>query len=233
MLRVRPAGTFVLSTVCFVATGTALALVACVDPKSDYDNYLARTEAGSSPTGDGGPISEGASPDAGFTQEYVMACTSQLANGSAARATYFMVTVAYTPGAPGEDGTLDFTDQALALGPPMPGYPSGSPPTRVSPGIGNVVTVNGSPVTPDGHCDVVFGPTSVPGAANPITGTDIQFTDSTLHFQVGPGSQLCAELSGDVTEPLILPLDPTQNICVFKETTGPVEPLTQSEVHCP
>ena len=228
------AGTFALSTVCFVATGMALAVAACVDPQSDYANYLARTEAGASPTGEGGPISDGgASPEAGFTQEYVMACTSQIAQGSAAQATYFMVTVAYTPGAPGQDGTLDFTDQALALGPTMPGYPNGSPPAGVSPGIGNVVTVNGSPVTPDGHCDVVFGPTTIPGAANPITGTDIQFTDSTLHFLVGPGSQLCAELSGDVTEPLVVTLDPTQNICVFKETTGPVDPLTQAEVHCP
>jgi hypothetical protein len=233
MLRTRTAGTFALSTVCFVATGTAFAFAACVNPKTDYDNYLARTEGGASPTGEGGPTFDGASPDAGFTQEYVMACTSQIAQGSAAQATYFMVTVAYTPGAPGDDGTLDFTDQALMLGPSMAGYPNGSPPTRVSPGIGDVVTVNGSPVTPDGHCDVVFGATIVPGAANPITGTDIHFTDSTLHFLVGPGSQLCAELSGDVTEPLTVTLDPTQNICIFKETTGPVAPLTQAEVHCP
>jgi hypothetical protein len=168
-----------------VTTVTAAALAACVDPKSDYDDFLARTSEANAPTGDDGPASDGASPDAGFTQDYVMACVSQIADDDPKQATYFVVTVTFVA-APGGGGTLDFTDQALAL--TVVGS-TVSPSTSISSAVGPVVTVKGSPVSPDGHCDVVFGPTLVPGAADAvIVGSEIDFTDSTLHFLVGPGS---------------------------------------------
>ena len=59
--------------------GAGLLVAACVDPKSDYDEYLARTAAQRAAAGgsdDGGTI-EAAPPDAGFSAQYVMASSDR------------------------------------------------------------------------------------------------------------------------------------------------------------
>jgi hypothetical protein len=215
-----------------VAIGSMVAftVLACVNPKTDYDDFVART-ADSVPTvpADDAAI-DNASPESGFTGQYVMACVSQVSDGDPKDATYFQVTATFKPAASGVGGTFDFSDQALPLGPGSPP----APPTSTAGAIGAVFTVLGSTVTADGRCDVVFGPTVVPGAADAVVvGSDIDFTDSTLHFVIGPGSHLCADLSGTVTSPLNVTLVPALNICALTPTTGPVEPLTQADVHCP
>jgi hypothetical protein len=212
-------------------------LVACVNPQSDYDSFLARAASEAVPAGDASSESadDSESPEAGpgtlqgFTGQYVMACVSEVVDSDPKEATYFEVTATFHPAASGGGGTFDFSDQALPLG------PGSTPPTTIFGAVGEIATVNGSVVTPDGHCDVVFGPTVVPGAADAvIIGADIDFTDSTLHFIIGPGNHLCAELGGTITSPLDIPaLTPSRNICAFTATTGPVSPLTEAEVHCP
>jgi hypothetical protein len=217
------------------STGSTVALGACVDPSKDYDNFLARTASETIPSSDASfdsavPEAGVGSLDAGFTGQYVMACVSQVDDSDPKEATYFQIFATFRPAASGGGGTFDFADQALPLGPGSPP----SPPTTTAGAVGAIASVNGSVVTPDGHCDVVFGPTVVPGAADAVVvGADIYFTNSTLHFIIGPGSQLCAELGGTVTSPLQVTLDPPLNICALTATTGPVSPLTQADVHCP
>jgi hypothetical protein len=207
-----------------------VALAACVDPNTDYADFLTRTADAMPALPAGDAALDGSSPDAGFSGKYVMACVSQVADSDPREATYFWITATYRPDASGVGGTFDFTDQALMLGPGSPP----APPTSISEGVGDIVTVNGSVVSADGRADVVFGPTVVPGSADAVVPTaDIDFTNSTLHFVIGPGTHLCAELSGVVTEPLQVTLDPPLNICALTATDGPVTPLTQADVHCP
>jgi hypothetical protein len=217
------------------ALGTlgVVALAACVDPNSDYNAFLLRT-ADAMPTLPADDASlDGASPEVAFSGTYVMACVSEVEDSDPRYATYFWISAAFRPAASGGGGTFDFSDQALTLGPGSPP----APPTSISTTerVGDIVTVDGSVVSPDGRCDVVFGPTVVPGAADAVVPMqDIDFTNSTLHFVIGPGSHLCAELGGAVTSPLIIPaLTPAKNICALTATDGPVMPMTQADVHCP
>jgi len=221
MLRFWAAGSLALSALAFSS------LSACVNPKTDYDDYLARTADAETtiPTGDAS--FDGLSGDAGFqNQSYVMACVSQSFNDSVTEPTLFVATASFMPTDSTGDGTFNFTDQALVVG--------ATDTTDLAPG-GSPTPINGSAVT-GGKVDVVFGPTSVPAAADPIMEGPIVFSDDTLHFYIGPGVNLCAGLSGHTTEPLVTTLTADQNICVFfpfEGATGQVPALTQAEFHCP
>jgi hypothetical protein len=232
MLRRFATSIFPAFSLSFVAIASMVGfpVFACVNPKTDYDDFVARTADSVPPVPTEDAAIDNASPESGFTGQYVMACVSQVSDSDPKDATYFQVMATFKPAASGVGGSFDFSDQALPLGPGSPP----APPTSTAGGIGPIVTVLGSAVTADGRCDVVFGPTVVPGAADAVVvGSDIDFTDSTLHFVIGPASHLCAELSGTVTSPLNVTLVAALNICALTPTTGPVEPLTQADVHCP
>jgi hypothetical protein len=219
---------------CLFALSTAAAVTACVDPKKGYDDYLARTADADTvfvPTDDA-PFTFDASSgaDAGFTnQSYVMACVSQIDQDSVAQTNYLSATATFTPSDDQGNGTFDFTDTSLTLG------PNGTPPTSTTATAAAPYHVPNSTVT-GGKVDVVFGPNTIPAAAEPL-GTDVVFTDTTLHVLIGPGDALCATISGDVTAPLTISLTASENICVFTPlangATGPIAALTQSQVHCP
>ncbi len=198
-MRFGAAGTFALLS--------AAAAFACVTPGNDYSAYEDRT-ANSDFTVQGGDASFDGS-GAGFTnQNLVMVCTSQVAPASLSDATYFTVTASFHATDNSGNGTLDYSDTALALG------PNNAPPTNVSSAVGAPAVVNGSVVT-NGKVAVNFGPTDVPEPASPL-GAEIDFSQTTLTILVQGGTLLCGNLGGSVTEPLPIPmLDPTQNVCVF------------------
>jgi len=219
MLRFRGAGTF--------APLLALALAACVDPKKDYDAFLARTaDAETVPT-----ISDDASIDvvggdaAGYgNQQYVMGCVSSVTQDSVSSITLFVATASFVTSDSDGDGMFTFQDQPLndtatdttmIAGPPNPQ---------------TTTTVKG------GKVDVVVGANTVPTADDPLGTGPIVFTDLTLHFVLGPGTNLCAGLSGDTTLPLATTLLANQNFCAFvafEGTAGTVPTFTQNQFQCP
>jgi hypothetical protein len=216
MLRFSAAGSFALLS--------ALALTtACVDPTKDYDAYANRTADADFNGQSADDASFDGSGGTGFTNlSLVMACVSQL-EPTIDKATYFTVTTTFNATDAAGDGTLDFSDTALAL-----------PPTNISGAVGTPATVLGSVVTA-GQVNVVFGPTSVPAQASPL-GSEIDFTDTTLEVRIQNGTLLCANLAGDVGEPDPgLVLDPSQNICIFAPpgADGSVPTFTEDQVHCP
>jgi len=224
MLRFGPAGSFALLSAAAVA---GLACPACVNPKQDYDDYLARTaDANFTPANTDDASFDGSSADGGFaSQSYVMGCVSQATNGSVNDTTYFVATATFHASDTTGDGTFDFVDTALI---------ATATDTTQSAG-GDTIPINGSVVT-GGKVDVVYGPTSIPASGDPLKIGPIVFSDTTLHFLIGPGTHLCATLSGDVTAPLPQTLVAANNICVFfpfSGATGTVTPLTQDQVHCP
>jgi hypothetical protein len=215
-----------------LAPFVALTLVACVDPLKDYNDYLARTaDADTTIPTDDAAAYDAPSADGGFqNQMYVMACVSQATQDNATDAVYFVGTGTFIETDSMGDGTFNWVDTAL------PYTNNGTtPPSTTMPTVGETVPVNGSVVT-GGKVDVAYGATTTPAAADPIGG-DIVFVNSTLHFLIGPGTNLCATLSGDLMDPLQIPmLDPKQNICIFTAFTGSsttFAPFTQDQFHCP
>jgi hypothetical protein len=193
------------------ATFAACLSGACVDPQSDYENWLTRTTDARA----GGPILVEASfeaglPEGGFQQTYLMACASQLANNAVSKANIFVSTLTYTPsGGSGQSGTLTASNHSLVVGATDMSQTVGTP------GIGTCT------VSADGRCDMLFGPSTIPGAADPVVpGQDIVFTSSALHYVLSSETQLCADLSGSVTSPLNFTFDPSKNVCIFVVPEG-------------
>lgn len=220
MLRFSAAGSFALLS--------ALALTtACVDPTKDYDAYANRTADANFNGQNENDASFDGSGGTGFTNlSLVMACVSQL-EPTIGQATYFTVTTTFNATDATGDGTLDFSDTALAL---SPGF---APPTNISSAVGPPAIVNGSTVTA-GQVNVVFGPTNVPASASPL-GSEIDFSDTTLELRIQDGTLLCGNLAGDVTSPVSMPLTPSENICIFAApgADGSVPTFTEDQVHCP
>ncbi len=200
--------------------------VACVNPETDYKDWQNRVANLNAPpveasTGEGG-ISEGGL-DTAFTQQYVMACGTQLAPGDITKATYYLVGIQFTPGGSGV-GSVQLTDQALVIG------ANGITGSNLVGAAGTTTCTVGS----DGTCAANFGPSTVPGAADGyLPNTDVQLADSTLHLILTSQSQICAGLSGDVTQPVAQQLTADKNPCPFKETTGQIPTFTNADLHCP
>jgi hypothetical protein len=195
----------------------------CVDPKRDYDDWLARTADARSVvvTFEAG-VSDAGAPETAFEKTYLMACLSALSAGNAGEALLFKADAKFTPASGTGGGTFDFTQTPLVA--------HAHDITQAAPN-GMAVTVNGSPVAADGTASVHIGPTTIPMEADPI-GADIVFTDSTLLFHVSEDA-LCAGLSGHVSEPVVSDLDPAQNFCIFRPSTSPFPAFQASDFHCP
>jgi hypothetical protein len=71
--------------------------------------------------------------------------------------------------------------------------------------VGDVYAYSAIPVSPDGSFTWETGVVLIPGAANPITGSDI--VASVVAEVVPQGSPYCGRVGGEVTSPINVPLD--------------------------
>ncbi len=201
---------------------------ACVDPKTDYDDWLIRTSnmRGQGVTPESDASYEASLPDGGFTQLYYMACISQVTNASVSDPTVFVANATYTPSDTGGGGTFDFTDAVLQYGA-----------TSLTQTAAASVPEMGIPVSADGVAVIDYGMTTIPASANPLQNGTVVFSALTLTFQIGPGHDLSANVTRAYAEPIVQPInEPGQNVCVFipmASMTDPLPALTQSEFHCP
>src|SRR5258708_7939978 len=92
----------VFSTGIVLLVVTGLGAGGCVTPKSDYEDWLARTgdARAAQPVVDSGAF-EAALPDGGFDNTYFMACASQIVGSDITKATLFAAHAVYTPSAGG------------------------------------------------------------------------------------------------------------------------------------
>jgi hypothetical protein len=235
-MRVR---IFALAT---LVCGPVVGLACIPNPKADFEDYQAavipyRPEAG------GGSF-DGAAATEAFEGTFFGACLSQLAQNNPDKVFNFLTDVKFTPGAGG--GQLVFkltplkTDQT-------PGPDQGRVPPKVVSRANITGTVLGSDtaVATDarGKFTAVFGDVNVPGDANPISQRPVIILNGGMvgifsqSSGVAPGSDggadeagtdagassggaqftICTRLNGDVTQPLTLTLDPTLNICQFRQ----------------
>jgi hypothetical protein len=194
--------------------------VACLDPKQDFNDWLALSADARAPeVVESGTLD--AVPDGGFTGAYVMACVNDLVPG-VANATVFVAQLTFTEAGGAGNGTFDFSNTPLI-----------AHATDTSMTAGMATTVKGSKVTA-GKCDVTFGMTTIPAAANPSGSGTIVFSDSVLHFQIASSTQVCANLNGHLTMPIMATLDQPDNYCAFKPAQGTSVPMfTMADFHCP
>jgi hypothetical protein len=222
MLRCGTGGAF-----CGAALLAAI-LVACVNPETDYKDWQGRLatveqELPEASVTEGGVVEGGL--DTAFSQQYVMACGTQLAQGDITKATYYLVSIKFTPTPGGAGlGNVALTDQALVLG------ATGITGSNLVGAAGTTYCTVGT----DGTCGASFGPSVVPASADGYAiNTEVDFSDSTLNLIMGSETQICAGLSGDVTSPIPTQLAASKNPCPFKVTTGQVPTFTNADLHCP
>jgi len=205
----------------------ASAVSGCINVKQDYDDWYDRTgDARSAQVVVDSGTFEASLPEGGFEDTYFMACVSQIASSDITKATLFAAHVVYTPNGDGTGGQLTFYNQ------PLNSYQH--TPTSLSDTAGPAPAPVTVPVDSDGKADINFGPSTVPAADNAVTGQQVEFaSDAALHFIIGPGTAVCSTLTGHITQPFPITLDPARDLCVFRLSTGDIPTIAQSEVHCP
>jgi hypothetical protein len=216
--------------VALLVTGVPLA-VACVMPKDDYEDFLARTADARAallvePTVDASVVLEAALPEAGFGGTYYLSCLPALAQGDLKKTLNFQTTFQVVPAA---DGGSIATLSATAL---VDGA------TDLSQTVGAANMGSGS-LDSNGVGDVIFpAVVTIPGAANPVqAGLDITIASgSDLKFYVTSATELCAGFGATITSPELIKLTTKSNPCVlrpFPQPSGPLPPLAAADYHCP
>jgi len=217
----------------FVSPLLALAVpvVACVNAEQDYNDYVDRTADAHTPPpitfdsgGETGPLY---APDASFMgNSFFMSCLTGFAQGDPSKASEFVAQANYTPTS-GGGGKLIFNNRVLKS------YPMKL--SDVAPDGMNyqALPAAGATVLPDGTTTMTYGPTTIPGDANPVTNNQLSFSQTTLDFHIESESQMCALITGDLTAPIT---GTVSGPCIFRllsSTSSALPALQLSDFHCP
>jgi hypothetical protein len=225
-----------------LALVTFVALVGCVTPLNDYQDFLARTAdarapvAMPPPTTDAStpamdasmPIVDGAIPEGGFSGTYYMACLTPLSGGDISMALSFDVTLQVTPLPDGGGSSVTLTTLALVV--------QATNLSQVAPRA--MRTVATGTVDDTGVGWVVYTvPTVIPGGADPVVpGSDIDINaGAEYQLHITSPTDICAGFLAQVTKPLTMSVTPSNNPCIFRvpAADGALPMLTGSDIHCP
>ena len=209
----------------------AVSVVACVTPEQDYNDYVDRTADAHAPpplptfdAGETGPLS---APDAGFmSNTFFMACLTGNAEGDPTKASEFVAHANYAPTS-GGGGTFIFSNQVLKS------YPTKLSDIAPDGTLYDALPKTGATVNPDGTTTMTYGPTIIPGDANPVTNMQLTFSQTTLDFHIESESQMCAYINGDLTAPIVAMVN---GPCIFRLLSSPTSDLPTfqlSDFHCP
>lgn len=198
---------------CFVLATTISAAGCLPNSDKDFDKYSERAAPFTQTPSDAGVFDAAPPPTEGVEGLYYAACLTFLAYGSTQRVFNFYTHTKFVPDASG-GGTLTFTLKPLAVDAALQ-----KPPATISEAgtVGDAYTslpTTAPNVDATGRYTMQFGDVHIPGAANPITGRDITIENTVFTGHFGSGRS-CAQLSGSVTKPVTLTLEPTQNTCII------------------
>jgi hypothetical protein len=207
------------------AACVALLVSGCIEPKQDFDDWLAKTadaRGGTNSEAVDAEAFDGAAPDGGFSGAYFMACLPNIARGDATQSLRFQVAATFTASS-GGNGMLDFHSTPVPVSA-----------TDLSQTVGSQNGEDGAVVS-NLLADVVYGQLFIPAVANKL-GNDVTFSDLTLHVHLLSSSQFCGVLSGHVIKPVPIDLTGPGSFCImqmFAQPSGPLPMLTAQEFHCP
>lgn len=204
----------------FCTTGT---IVACVNPKGDYEDYVKRTESYRMTAEASAPDS--VAPTNSVKGTYYLACLPFLAFGNADQQFRFYAESEFTPAMTGGGGKL-----SLKLTPMIIRDAANcTPDCQLIPNSmltlkdekKGILTVTDVPVDATGKFTANFMTAMVDHLSNPISDRNITVENTTVQaiFQAAPDggpSNYCGGLSGKVVMPIMQDLGmPSQNICLF------------------
>ncbi|EDM75116.1 hypothetical protein PPSIR1_34063 [Plesiocystis pacifica SIR-1] len=175
----------------------AFALTGCPDPEARFNEFLDATEDDRPMADDGDTGEDTETGDTGgpeglpdMTGTYLFALVTTLDPETPLQ---FVTTVDMTVAEDGLSGEADFTFQPLSLD-----VGSKTAPREF---VGDPLVYAGIPIDANGGYTIDMGTVQVTGAANPITGSDIEATLQVLG-EIVHASAFCGDLSGEVTSPL-------------------------------
>lgn len=194
------------------ALASALGAACIPHPADDFKDYEDKTvEQRKVVPKDAGPPPDAAPPVQAIEGVYFGTCFSQLAAGRTDRVLRFYTVTKFTPSPTGGALTLEITPLKLP-----------TTPTDAKTGtfgkaatVGAAFKVTDAPVDSKGVFTAAFGTVEVPGAANPISGRDIRIDTTVFKGRFADPAKFCAQLSGQVVQPVQQQLDAPANICLF------------------
>lgn len=183
---------------------------ACIPhPADDFEDYQERVANLPKATVEASTFEAAPPPTNAVEGTYYGICVSELAFGQVNKGFNFFTLTKFTPGEAG--GKLELSIQPLAIVNNQP------PPTVSKAGaVGSPIAAPPADVAADGKYKIDLGTVTVPGTANPISGSDVEILTATLEGRFAE-AKFCARLGGQVTKPVAAArvLNPPQNICQF------------------
>lgn len=197
---------------------SSAAVLACLpDPEKDFDKY--KTDIAPYAALGGGGTFDGSAATQAVEGTFYGACLSQLAQSNPDKVFNFIVDTKFTPNPGGGGGQLVLKLQPIKTEQQgTPDVVGRQPPATVTrANATGTVLGNGQPVPTDGEgkFTIQFGEVTVPGDANPISQRNVVIENGAMAGRFLTNS-FCTRLSGDVTVPLSVTLDPPKNICQFR-----------------
>jgi hypothetical protein len=185
-----------------------LGALGCVDPSERYDDFLERTAAIREM--DSSVVVPGDRFD--WSGRYLLALSTSL---SPTKPLLFALDAELSD----DLATIDLTFQPLTT--------DDDDEPRVA--IGDAIDVADVPYASDGTFSADLGEVTVPGRANPITGSDIiatvQLMASTQAGDSGTGGVVCGQVTGMVSVPLSIDLAGSTFGAVLADEPQDIEPL--------
>jgi hypothetical protein len=187
----------------------------CVDPQERYDAFLERSAAMRGQHHDAGMVEPSDRFD--FSGRYLLALSTTLAPGQP-------ILLACDVAVAADLETLELTVQPLTT--------DANDTPRVP--TGDSLVVSDVPYAQDGSFSADLGEVTVPGAANPISGSDIVATVAITATAYPMSAELpahfCGEATGMVSVPLALDLAGSTITALEADDFTAVEPLTQCPI---
>jgi hypothetical protein len=186
--------------VALVAALSAGSVLGCVDPNKDFQDYVtlaADKRAQSETGGAGGDGGAGGGANVGALDgQFISYCLSSLGAGDPAKSLLLATELK-------QDGTsLSVTLTPLLIAATSLKDTLGSPVNAKAEVANNAFSIN-------------FGSVMIPGAANAISGSDIQIDNTVFAAKIQSTDHLCAELGGQLVKPFAYPLDDPGDICII------------------
>jgi hypothetical protein len=183
---------------------------ACIpNPGGDFEDFQERLASFPKQVLEASTFEAAPPPTQAVEGTYYGACVAELAFGQANKRFSFFTTTKFTPEAAG--GTLELSIQPLKLA-------NEAPPATVTKAdaVGSLIPAPPATVAADGKFRVELGTVTVPGAANPISGSDVEILNAFLQGRFAEG-KFCSRLGGEVTKPAAAArtLNPAKNTCYF------------------
>ena len=196
------------------AAGLTLSLTGCPDPEGAFEDFATRYDdihKGTGGSGGGAGGGEACTPatEGELDGHYMFTISARLSPKKA-----FALDATFTTHDDGAGGlTADLDLQPL------------SKDDQTTP-VGTVLSFTNLPVGADGNFTWDFGMVTLPGVANPITGSDV-VTTLVLTGQLCAGDRagfVCGEATGTITEPLMADLSPGSGFTMQAADGGTLPP---------